>query len=72
LQPPLCYQHKGGFLFLFSFYYSPNNFPAFARLPLLVVGMPVAFATFFFAFVIPRALFALKESPGIADFFFAM
>lgn len=43
--------------------------PALARLPCLVVGMPVAFAIFLFADVTPSALFALNVTPGI---FFAI
>lgn len=56
----------------FLLYLIPNNLPTFALLPLLVVGMPVAFAIFLFAFVIPKARFQLKDNPGIPDFFFAI
>jgi hypothetical protein len=37
------------------------------------VGIPVTFAIFLFAAVIPSALFTLKERPGIGvDFFLAI
>lgn len=52
-----------------NLYLIPNSFPTLERLPLLVVGMPVAFAIFLFAFVIPRALLGLKDNPGMSDFF---
>ena len=39
--------------------------PIFLSMPLLVVGMPVAFAIFLFILVMPRALFREKLSPGI-------
>ena len=54
------------------FYLIPNNFPILFRRPLFVVGIPVIFAIFLFAFVTPNARFQLKDKPGIADFFFAM
>jgi len=55
----------------FLFYLIPNNLPSFDRLPLFVVGIPVAFAIFRFAFVTPNARFQLNERPGI-PFFFAI
>ncbi len=42
--------------------------PSFALRPCRVVGMPVALAIFRLAFVMPKALFQLKESPGISFF----
>jgi hypothetical protein len=39
--------------------------PIFLCLPDFVVGIPVAFAIFLFAFVIPVALFQLNDSPSI-------
>ncbi len=62
--------HEGQICFC-PFYFIPNNLPSFALLPLLVVGMPVAFATFLFALVTPNARFQLKDKPGI-PFFFAI
>lgn len=52
------------------FYLIPNNFPTLLRLPLFVVGIPVAFAILRFAFVIPKARFQLNDRPGMPDFFF--
>lgn len=55
--------------FFIHFYLMPNSLPNLFLLPCLVVGMPVALATFCFADVIPNARFQLNERPGINDFF---
>jgi hypothetical protein len=65
--------HKKGQVFLpFLLYLIPNILPTFALLPLLVVGMPVAFAIFLLTLVMPKARFQLNVKPGIPDFFFAI
>ncbi len=46
-------------------HFIPNSLPTFDLRPLLVVGMPLAFAIFLLTLVTPRALFQLKDSPGI-------
>ena len=51
-------------------YLIPKIRPALERRPCFVVGMPVDFAIFCFALVIPRARFKLKDNPGIPVFFF--
>ncbi len=48
----------------------PNIFPNLLRLPDLVVGMPVTFEIFRFAFVMPSARFQLKDRPEILKVFF--
>lgn len=55
-----------------SFHLMPSSLPSLFLRPCFVVGTPVAFATFLFADVIPRARFQLKDRPGMPDFFFAM
>lgn len=55
--------------FFIHFYLMPNSLPNLFLLPCLVVGIPVALATFCFADVIPNARFQLNERPGINDFF---
>lgn len=50
-------------------YFIPKIFPALARRPLFVVGMPVALAIFLFTFVTPNAFLGLNDSPGMIDFF---
>ena len=57
---------------LFSCYLIPKILPSFERLPLLVVGIPVALAIFRFAEVIPVAFFQLKDNPGMPLFFLAI
>lgn len=48
----------------------PKILPSFFCLPLLVVGIHVAFAMLRLAEVTPRARFQLKDKPGIELFFF--
>ena len=50
----------------------PNNLPSLFLRPCFVVGIPEALAIFCFAFVTPVARLMLKDSPGIALFFFAI
>lgn len=50
----------------------PKILPILFRRPDLVVGIPVALEILRLAFVIPRALFQLKVSPGILNFDFAI
>ena len=54
-----------------ALYLIPSIFPSLFRLPRFVVGIPVAFAIFRFADVMPNALFQLKDKPGI-NFFLAI
>ena len=53
-------------------YFMPSSLPSLFLRPCLVVGIPVAFATFLFAEVIPKARFQLKDRPGMPAFFFAI
>lgn len=46
--------------------------PNFRCLPDLVVGIPVVLVILCFAFVIPNARFALKDTPGICFFLLAI
>ena len=55
-------------IFILMFYFIPNSLPNLFLRPFLVVGIPIAFATFLFADVTPNARFKLKDKPGIADF----
>lgn len=47
-----------------------TSFPIFLCLPDFVVGMPVLRAKFDFAFEMPKARLAEKETPGILKPFF--
>ena len=53
------------------FYLMPKILPTLFLRPDFVVGIPVAFAIFRLAEVMPRALLALNDTPGI-PFFFAI
>lgn len=46
-------------------YLMPKSFATLFLRPCFVVGTPVAFAILRFAFVMPNALFQLKDRPGI-------
>lgn len=52
-------------------YFIPNSFANLFLRPAFDVGMPLAFAIFRFAVVMPSARFQLKDRPGILndDFF---
>lgn len=62
----------GGLAALLLPYFMPRNLPSLFLRPVRLVGMPVAFAIFRFALVMPRARFQLKERPGISFFFLAI
>lgn len=58
---------------LFYGYLIPSILPILFLRPDFVVGIPVAFAIFRFAFVIPKARFHENDKPGILkELFFAM